>query len=114
MRQGRWPALVAAALVVAACSGEAAPTRGETLARDVGCLACHFQGSDLAPTWEGLWGSEVELADGRTVIADADYVRRSIQEPSADVRAGYEPTMPLIPLTEAETEALVDYIRSRG
>lgn len=111
-------ALIALSVVVAACSGGAeggGEVSGADLANDLGCLACHTEANtDLAPTWNGLWGSEVELEDGATVVADAAYVRESIQQPQAKIVAGYGPTMPAMELTDEETEKLVEYIESLG
>jgi len=86
---------------------------GSELAADVGCLACHGEtDSELAPTLHGMWGTQAELADGRTVVADEDYVRRAITDPAADVVVGYGPTMPPVPLEEAEVERLVEWVES--
>jgi cytochrome c oxidase subunit II len=107
--------IVAVLLVVAGCGGTGATTGSNPaeLAADVGCLACHAEtDTGVAPTLHGIWGSEVELADGRTVTVDEDYVRRSITDPTADVVAGYGPTMPRLPLDEAEVDMLVEWVRS--
>ena len=65
--------------------------RGRMLVEERACLSCHsLDGRRLAgPTWKGMASSEVQLADGRRVVADADYLRRSILEPDADVVAGF-------------------------
>src|SRR5688572_11327318 len=99
----RW--MVALLAVVVACGGNGAggeeATSGEELAADVGCLSCHTdETTGVAPTWRGLFGSEVELEDGSTVMADAEYIRRSIVDPHADIVAGYGPTMPMFRLDE--------------
>jgi cytochrome c oxidase subunit 2 len=60
----------------------------------------------------GIWGTDVQLADGRSVTVDDAYVRRSITEPGADVVEGYNPIMPTLPLTDDEVDRLVDWVRS--
>lgn len=50
--------------------------------------------------------SPAELAAGES------YVRRSINDPEADVVAGYGPTMPRLPLDESEVDLLVEWVRS--
>ena len=109
--------IVAAALAVTACGGGgegAAPTPGE-LAADVGCLACHTESdTEIAPSLHGIWGTERELADGSMVTVDDDYVSRSLVDPVADVVAGYGPTMPRMPLDDAEIDQLVEWVRSLG
>lgn len=109
-------ALLLAGIVVAGCGADnSANLSGEALAADAGCLACHTESStELAPTLHGRWGTEVALADGRTVTIDEEYVRRSITDPSADVAVGYQPTMPLVPLDEGEIERLVEWVESLG
>jgi cytochrome c oxidase subunit 2 len=107
--------LLVLALGLAACGGSdggAALTGGE-LAREVGCLACHQETSTgVAPTLHGIWGTDVDLSDGRTVMVDEEYVRRSITEPGAEIVAGYEAVMPLFPLEPDEIDGLVDWVRS--
>ena len=109
---------LAAILALAACSADRSseePLTGEALAADLGCAACHTDtDSSIAPTWNGTWGTEVELEDGTTVTADEAYVRRSIEEPQADIVAGYGASMPAVPMSEEEKSALVDYIESLG
>jgi cytochrome c oxidase subunit 2 len=67
-----------------------------------------------APALEGLIGRTVHLQDGRSLVADENYVRDSMLLPKKDVVAGFEPVMPSFAgqLDEEEIEALVAYIRS--
>ncbi|CAN5911575.1 hypothetical protein BH23ACT2_BH23ACT2_18540 [soil metagenome] len=115
--------LVVAGFVLAACGGgdstEGAPEptspagqRGEALAENKGCLACHTVTGERStgPTWQGLAGSEVELADGATVVADDDYLARSITDPRSEVVAGYPNIMPEQDLTTDEVADLLAYI----
>ena len=109
--------LGSAALVVSGCGEDRASgevSRGQAIAEDVGCMACHSTGTDakIGPAWGGIWGTEVELADGRTVTVDDEYLRRSVVDPDADVVAGYQLSMPRVPLTDDEVDALVAYLRS--
>jgi hypothetical protein len=64
----------------------------------------------------GLWGEEVELENGQMVVADMDYVRRSILDPHAELVAGYGPVMPTYDgeIDEAQLLTLIEYIRSLG
>ncbi len=111
------PLIVVAALTLIACNGtgEQAASSPADLAADVGCLACHTETStSIAPTLHGIWGMDVELADGRVVTVDEEYVRRAITDPAATVVAGYGPTMPRLPLAESEVDQLVEWVRSLG
>lgn len=78
-----------------------------------GCNTCHMAGSNqLGPSLYGLYGSEVKLKDGSTVIADEEYIRESIVEPTKKLVAGYSPVMVAYKLPEEELEQLVAYIKS--
>ena len=92
--------------------------RGAQLAKTQGCLACHsIDGSRMVgPTWRGLYGSQVPLADGTTVKADDAYLRASIVEPNAQMVTGFSPNiMPpnySTTLKEDDVAALITYIKS--
>ena len=103
-------------LVLAGCGGGSTEDlTGAELFVEIGCHACHGDvDTEVAPTLEGVWGSEVSLTDGRTVVADETYVRKSITDPTADTVDGFEPRMPTFTLTESEVDRLVDYVRTRG
>jgi mono/diheme cytochrome c family protein len=49
--------------------------RGKVLSQRL-CQSCHsFDGSPgIGQTWKGLFGHTVELADGRKVVADENYI----------------------------------------
>ena len=89
--------------------------RGFALYRSLGCSGCHAAGSSVhAPPLEGLLGRTVHLQDGRTLVADENYVRDSILLPKRDVVAGYAPVMPSFAgqLDEEELAALVAWMRA--
>jgi cytochrome c oxidase subunit 2 len=88
---------------------------GETLFRNFGCATCHVPaGQGQGPSLVGLLGSQVQLASGATVLADEQYIRRSIIDPNAQIVAGYPPIMPTFAgqISEEELLRLVEYIRS--
>ncbi len=113
---------VAVMLVVGSACGDddaepqlgAAAERGRQLSRDNGCSGCHSASGaeSTGPTWKGLWGTTVELEDGRSVTVDRDYVARSVREPSADVVAGYSDLMPTFDLDDDEVDDLVAYLEA--
>ena len=85
--------------------------------RQLGCSGCHSAGSSVhAPALEGLLGRTVHLQDGRSLVADATYVRDSILLPRKDVVAGFEPVMPSFAgqVSEEDIQALVAYLQSTG
>lgn len=73
-----------------------AAERGEIWYTEFGCNGCHsLDGSPLVgPSWNGVYGREEALESGLTVIADDEYLRRSILEPGAEIVAGYPNAMP--------------------
>lgn len=70
--------------------------RGRRSVEALGCMKCHdfVAGKQTGPSLIDLYGSTVMLSDGSSVIADDDYIRRSIFEPMAQVRTGFKPIMP--------------------
>jgi cytochrome c oxidase subunit II len=119
------PALTIAVVAVAGgCDGDSsqdhevglspAAERGRQVARDSGCAACHGSNGDGAtgPGWVGLYGSEVALSDGSTVVADDAYLAESIAEPRAKVVEGFGVPMPENNLDQAQIAAVIDYIRA--
>lgn len=89
---------------------------GEILYQRRGCVQCHSVdgGAKVGPTFMGTFGTEQALASGESVIIDENYLRESILEPQAKVRAGYKPVMPTYQgqLKEEEIDALIAYIKS--
>jgi cytochrome c oxidase subunit 2 len=89
--------------------------RGEIIANQNGCFACHsVDGSIIVgPTWLGLYGSEVELADGTTVTADDDFIIESVLDPNAKIVKGYPSNaMPQYTLTSEELADIIEFIKS--
>jgi cytochrome c oxidase subunit 2 len=95
-------------------SGSLADT-GQALFQQLGCSTCHrFDTQGRGPNLVGIYGKPVQLEDGRTVIADENYIRESILSPAAKVVAGFKPIMPTFQgiVSEEQLNALVAYIKS--
>jgi cytochrome c oxidase subunit 2 len=79
------------------------------------CGGCHtVDGSaNIGPTFKGVYEHEVPLADGRTIVADDDYIRESILTPRAKVVRGFEPVMPTFKgqLNDREITAIIEYLK---
>jgi cytochrome c oxidase subunit 2 len=114
-----------AVVALAACGGgdasstpdttlSPAAERGRVTALNSGCASCHGPtwAGGVAPSWIGLAGSEVELSDGTTVIADADYLTRAITAPADEKVAGYSLVMPANLLAAADVADVVAFIES--
>jgi len=89
--------------------------RGQVLYSQMGCKTCHsLDGTKgIGPTWKGLFGSKVPLADGTTVTADQAYLTESIKVPGAktvaEFGAGAMPNFGLI-LKDSQIADLVAFI----
>jgi cytochrome c oxidase subunit 2 len=101
------------AAAATATAGLSLVEQGRLLAESRACVACHSidGGSGIGPTWQGLFGKTETLADGTTVVVDAEYLKESILNPNAKMVQGYAPLMPPGSYTEAELDALITYIR---
>jgi cytochrome c oxidase subunit 2 len=98
--------------------GKEAPSaqKGKALTETLGCLGCHsVDGSGrVGPSFQGLFGRQVELADGGKVTADEAYIRESIARPKAKVVKGFPDVMPDFggKITEEDLSAIIVYIKT--
>jgi len=81
------------------------------------CVACHTWNGQrhIGPTWSHLYDSKVSLEGGKTVIADEEYLTRSMMEPGADIVATFPNVMPAsyrYTLSQPDVAAIVEFIRS--
>lgn len=89
---------------------------GKELVQQWACTTCHStDGSpSVGPTWQGVFGSQEQLADGSTVTVDENYIRESILEPNAKVVQGFPPVMNTYKgqLNDEQINAIIEYIKS--
>ena len=88
---------------------------GQQLFTDLQCITCHKADSTgKGPSLVGVAGSAVQLADGRSVVADDNYLRESIVNSQAKVVQGYQPLMPVFQgqISEENLLQLIAYIKS--
>jgi cytochrome c oxidase subunit 2 len=81
----------------------------------LGCASCHAGGpQQRGAKLEGIYGKEVKLTGGGTVIANDEYIRNSILNPGSQVVEGFQPIMPTFKgqVTEEQLLGLVAYIKS--
>ncbi len=97
---------------------EASPSAaGQKLFTSLACNTCHYEENrGRGPTLVGLYGTEVKLANGNTVIADDAYIRESILNPGAKVVGGYSPIMPTFQgqISEEQILQIIAYLKSIG
>ncbi|MBV9125040.1 MAG: cytochrome c oxidase subunit II [Planctomycetes bacterium] len=88
---------------------------GAKVFRKYRCISCHSADQNArAPVLEELYGAPVHLTDGRVVVADEQYIRESIYEPSAKIVAGWQNIMPTFKgqVSEEEIIQLIAFIKS--
>ncbi|HVW27458.1 MAG TPA: cytochrome c oxidase subunit II [Polyangiaceae bacterium] len=122
--EGQMPEAVARAGAVAdlggGAIGEAGLTsmadQGRTAASRYGCFSCHTIDGQrhIGPSFRGLYGKTEDLEGGKTVVADEDYLTRSMMEPLADIVRGYPPVMPVFQgvLAQPDAAAIVEFIKT--
>jgi cytochrome c oxidase subunit 2 len=84
------------------------------------CNACHSSdGSKLVgPSYKGLWGhtqNVVTNGQKREITVDAEYIKRSIYDPNADIVEGFNKGLMLSyegMVTEQEVELIIEYLKS--
>jgi len=114
-------ALCAASTDKQACPGLAATGKGGAgLYASLGCQGCHsLDGSkSTGPTFKGLYGSQVQLTNGKTVTADEKYLLDSIIDPDLDIVKGYQPGVMTSVIKKGQVpkdqaQQLVDFIKQQ-
>ena len=88
---------------------------GERLFSDLACITCHKTDSTgRGPSLLGVFGSTVDLADGRKVVADENYLRESVMNSQAKIVKGYQGIMPAFQgmVSEENLMQLIAYIKT--
>ena len=96
-------------------ASESPVAAGEKLFQDLACNTCHTNNSQArGPVLTNLFGHQVQLQNGTTVLADEAYIRESIVNPQAKVVAGFQPIMPTFQglVSEEQLLQLIAYVKS--
>ena len=106
---------------------EAAPIVDVAMAQKVMgeklCLTCHtldggteINGAPaLGPSLKEIFGSQTTVVvNGQDVTktVDEEYIRKSINEPMAEIKKGFNPVMAPLPMTPEELDLVVAYVKS--
>jgi len=99
---------------------ESPSAAGRRIMQSIGCFACHsIDGSKLVgPTFKGLYGSEHTVITGgskRQVVADDEYIRRSIYDPNDDLVEGFGRGLMLSyrgQLSEDDITLIIEYLKT--
>jgi cytochrome c oxidase subunit 2 len=113
--QSDYDAWISAQAKIAAEAAKTPEGQGKLLTVRNGCIGCHsLDGAKMTgPTWLGLFGEEVVLDDGTTLISDEAYITESILNPKAKEVKGFAPTvMPAYPLTDEEIANIIAYLKT--
>ncbi|HEX8476083.1 MAG TPA: cytochrome c oxidase subunit II [Pyrinomonadaceae bacterium] len=98
-------------------ASESPASQGQKVFQDLGCATCHRADTQgRGPVLTGVFGKQVQLADGSSVVADESYIRESIINPRAKTVAGFQQIMPTYQgqVSEEQLLYLISYIRSLG
>ncbi len=91
---------------------------GALLYEQRACNQCHAldDTTKVGPGFAQTYGITHELVGGDTIEGDENYIRESIENPLAHVRAGFPPTMPTYKglLREEEIRGLVAFIKAQN
>lgn len=114
--QAEYDAWIAEQTAIAAERGKTPEGQGQALTVRNGCIGCHsIDGSpNTGPTWLHMYGEEVALNDGTTVIVDDAYISESIHDPNAKIVDGFpSPSpMPVFDLTDEQIANIIAYIKT--
>ncbi|MFN2412806.1 MAG: cytochrome c oxidase subunit II [Pyrinomonadaceae bacterium] len=81
----------------------------------LGCASCHAGGAtQRGAQLEGIYGKDIKLVGGQTVLVNDEYIRNSILNPGVQIVEGFQPIMPTFKgqVTEEQLVGLVAYIKS--
>ncbi len=98
-------------------SGLSPAEAGAKLFAKYGCGSCHNVKEKkrlIGPPLRGLFGHEVKLAGGGTVVADENYLRESILDPAKKIVEGYPPVMTVFKgmISDDEITKIIEYLKS--
>ena len=90
-------------------------SQGEKLFQKYACNTCHMDaGTGRGPVLSGLYGKQRQLSDNSMVVADDNYIRESILNPTAKVAKGFQPIMPTFQgqVNEEDLMRLLAYVKT--
>jgi cytochrome c oxidase subunit 2 len=113
--QGQFESWISDRQAEAQAAAQTPESRGEAFIAQNACSACHsIDGSTgIGPTWKGLYGSQVDLSDGTTVLADDAYIKEAILQPQAKIVSGFETVlMPTFQFTDEQIADIIAYMKT--
>ena len=116
--KGNFDLWIAEQAAIAAEQQKTPEGQGQSLTVKNGCTGCHsVDGSPgIGPTWFGIYGADVELSDGRTVVVDDAFITESILDPNAKIVHGFPSPSPMpiyaTVLTQEDINNIIAYIKT--
>jgi cytochrome c oxidase subunit 2 len=110
----QWLKHGSATATAATAMDETPEVAGARLFQEQRCNTCHQTNGTLGPMLTSVFGHEIQLQSGETIVADETYVRESIMNPVAKLVSGYQPIMPTYQgqVSEEQLVQLIAYIKS--
>lgn len=93
---------------------------GLAILKQNACLSCHStDGSTIiGPTLKGLWGrNEIVLTNGqeREITVDQDYLRKSLNDPNADITKGFNAGLMISyasSISDEDLAKIIEYLKN--
>jgi len=90
--------------------------QGRVVHESKGCVACHTVDGTVkvGPSHKGMFGSRIELTNGKFALADENFIKNHIENPKSETVKGYAQVMPTFKglISETEMNALIAYMKS--
>lgn len=80
-----------------------------------GCSTCHSTEKNVVitgPSFRDLFGKTEQFTDGSSQVVDEQYIKESIQNPSAKIVKGFQDQMTVMAVSDKEIDALIAYMKS--
>ncbi|MBF0345633.1 MAG: cytochrome c oxidase subunit II [Nitrospirae bacterium] len=87
---------------------------GKKLVDSLGCTGCHSVDGEakLGPTLKGIVGRQVELADGKKLTSDDEYIKVKLKDPKATLVKGFDPMMQPTGMSDTDIAAVTAYLKT--
>ena len=120
MEDSAFQSFIADTTKVAAAEIDSPTATGKRIMQNIGCFACHsLDGTKLVgPSFKGIWGAEHTVVTGketRKLTVDEEYIKRSINDPNADVVEGFMKGLMVSyqgQLSEDDIANIIEYLKT--
>jgi cytochrome c oxidase subunit 2 len=93
---------------------------GLALLKQNACISCHSTDGSaiIGPTFKGLWErTETVITNGveREITVDRDFIRKSLNEPNADITKGFNPGLMISyekTISDEDLDQIIEYLKT--